>query len=65
MDCKDLYIPDFVQEWDPVHVAGGYYCAECVFGNILDDKKGYYCIKGITMPLNGFCSEGKIKDEIN
>ncbi len=47
---------------DPVHIAGGCYCKECVKANLLDDKNGYYCTKGITMPLNGFRSEGK-KDE--
>ena len=48
---------------DPVHAADGCYCKECVKANLLDDKNGYYCIKGITMPLNGFCSEGR-KDEM-
>lgn len=53
---------------DPIHAAGGCYCKECVKANLLDDKNGYYCIKGITMPLNGFCSEGRkdeMKDEQN
>lgn len=48
---------------DPVHAAGGCYCHECVKANLLDDKNGYYCVKGITMPLNGFCSEGKVRED--
>lgn len=50
---------------DPVHAAGGCYCKECVKANLLDDKNGYYCTKGITMPLNGFCSEGRKDDMKN
>ena len=62
---------DFLKEQpivDGIHAAGGCYCKECVKANLLDDKNGYYCTKGITMPLNGFCSEGrkdKMKDEQN
>ena len=50
---------------DPIHAAGGTYCRECRLSDVLDDKNGYYCNKGITMPLNGFCSEGRKNDMKN
>lgn len=43
---------------DPIHAAGGCYCRECIKSDLLDDRNGYYCDKGITMPINGFCSGG-------
>lgn len=70
---------DFLKEQpivDGVHAAGGCYCREC-FHSVLEkyeDGAGwvtpmdeYWCNEHkISMPLNGFCSEGrkdKMKDE--
>ena len=54
---------------DPVHAAGGFYCKECLYGEPIkyEDNEGwatpmdeYWCNKyKDTMPLNGFCSEGR------
>lgn len=60
---------------DPVHFAGGAYCKECLHGEPVEyeDNKGritlmekYWCNKHKdTMPLNGFCSEGRKDDMKN
>ena len=61
------------KEIDPVHATGGCYCREC-FHSVLEkyeDSAGwitpmdeYWCNEHkISMPLNGFCSEGR-KDEM-
>ena len=57
---------------DPIHAAGGAYCKECLHSEpveykFADDRavpiEEYWCNKHkITMPLNGFCSEGRKDD---
>lgn len=58
---------------DPVHAAGGCYCSECFHSELeehenVDDwkfKREWWCNKyKNTMPLNGFCSEGRIKNDV-
>ena len=54
---------------DPVHFAGGCYCRECFHSEPVEykDNEGwvtpmdeYWCNEHKdTMPLNGFCSEGR------
>lgn len=54
---------------DPVHATGGIYCKECLHSEPVEyeDNEGwvkpmdeYWCNKHKdTMPLNGFCSEGR------
>ena len=61
---------------DPVIYAGGCYCKNCIYHEaeeILDNTgelewyvktDSYYCdLHSVTTPLNGFCSEGKVKNE--
>lgn len=60
---------------DPVHDAGGAYCKECLHSEPVEyeDNEGwvtpmdeYWCNKHKdTMPLNGFCSEGRKDDMKN
>lgn len=60
---------------DPVHAAGGCYCRECSHSVLekYEDSAGwvtpmdeYWCNEHkITMPLNGFCSEGRKDDTKN
>ena len=59
---------------DPVHTAGGTYCRECFHSELeeheyVDDwkfKREWWCNKHKnTMPLNGFCSEGRKDDTKN
>ena len=60
---------------DPVHAAGGCYCRECFHSALekYEDSAGwvtpmdeYWCNEHkITMPLNGFCSEGRKDDTKN
>lgn len=62
------------QENDLVHAARGCYCNECFYSEPVEyeDNEGwithmneYWCSKHEdTMPLNGFCSEGR-KDKVN
>ena len=60
-------------EIDPVHYAGGTYCSKCTHGELLYKEinnsaylYGYHCQKyHATMPLNGFCSEGRKDDTKN
>lgn len=57
---------------DPVHFAGGCYCKECLHSEPVEYKFAddwvvpideYWCNEyKITMPLNGFCSEGRKDD---
>ena len=57
---------------DPVHAVGGCYCGECFHSELIEyeDNEGwvtpvdeYWCNEHkITMPLNGFCSEGRKDD---
>lgn len=59
---------------DPVHFAGGAYCEECLHSEPVEyeDNEGwvtpvdeYWCNEHkIAMPLNGFCSEGRIKNNV-
>lgn len=61
-------------EIDPVHFAGGAYCKECLHSKSIvykfaDDRvmsiEEYWCEEHkISMPLNGFCSKGIVKDGI-
>lgn len=61
-------------EIDLVHFAGGCYCRECFHSEPVEykDNKGlvtlmdeYWCNKyKDTMPLNGFCSEGRIDSNV-
>lgn len=63
------------KEIDPVHTAGGTYCKECLHSELVEyeDNEGwvtpideYWCNEHkITMPLNGFCSEGRKDDAKN
>ena len=56
-------------EIDPVHAACACYCKECLHSELIEyeDNEGwatpvdeYWCNEHkITMPLNGFCSEGR------
>lgn len=59
---------------DPVHIADGCYCRECFHSELeeheyVDDwkfKREWWCNKHKdTMPLNGFCSEGRKDDMKN
>lgn len=61
-------------EIDIVHFAGGCYCRECFHSELeeheyVDDwkfKREWWCNKHKdTMPLNGFCSEGRKDDMKN
>ena len=62
-------------EIDPIHFAGGTYCKECLHSEPVEyeDNEGwvtpmdeYWCNEHkITMPLNGFCSEGRKDDMKN
>lgn len=68
---KYLKILDNLQDWDPVHIAGGCYCSECIYheqeeypdtpdSRWIIPVDEYFCnLNSVTMPLNGFCSEGK------
>ena len=57
---------------DPIHAAGGCYCKECLHSESIEykDSEGwvtpmdeYWCNEHKnTMPLNGFCSEGRKDD---
>lgn len=59
---------------DPIHAAGGCYCKECIYHEIeyypdgkwevCNDKEFWCNLHDITMPLNGFCSEGKNKNNL-
>lgn len=52
---------------DPIHAAGGCYCKECLCKeeNETVPLIKYWCnLHDITMPLNGFCSEGKNKNNL-
>ena len=53
---------------DPVHAAGGCYCKECKYSTQQDIpwKDLIFCkLHRDTMPLNGFCSEGRKDDTKN
>ena len=62
-----LYEINKQPEIDPVQFAGGCYCKECLYkeeGGTVPLIK-YWCkLHDITMPLNGFCSEGKNKNNL-
>lgn len=57
---------------DPIHAADGCYCKECIYKECLYKEEDgtvslikYWCnLHDITMPLNGFCSEGKNKNNL-
>lgn len=57
---------------DPIHAAGGCYCKECLYKECLYKEEDgtvslikYWCnLHDITMPLNGFCSEGKNENNL-
>ena len=59
-------------EIDPVQFAGGTYCKECLYKECLYKEEDgtvslikYWCnLHDVTMPLNGFCSEGKNKNNL-
>lgn len=44
---------------DPVHAAGGCYCKECVYSEYPTSTQLDCQLHEVTMPLNGFCSEGR------
>lgn len=60
---------------DPIHAAGGCYCKECLHSEPVEYKFAddwivpideYWCNEHkITMPLDGFCSEGRKDDKKN
>ena len=72
--CHFLCEIDKQPEIDPVHFAGGVYCRECLHSEPVEyeDNEGwvtpmdeYWCNEHkITMPLNGFCSEGRINSNV-
>ena len=59
---------------DPIHAAGGCYCKECLYHEIeyypdrkwevCNDKEFWCNLHDVTMPLNGFCSEGKNENNL-
>lgn len=52
---------------DPIHAAGGCYCKKCIYKeeNETVPLIKYWCnLHDVTMPLNGFCSEGKNKNNL-
>ena len=57
---------------DPIHAAGGCCCKECLCKECLYKEEDgtvslikYWCnLHDVTMPLNGFCSEGKNKNNL-
>lgn len=54
------------KEIDPVHHTGGCYCRECEHSepNSMTLEDTYWCNNHANvMPLNGFCSEGKVREE--
>ena len=59
-------------EIDPVQFAGGCYCKECLYKECLYKEEDgtvslikYWCnLHDVTMPLNGFCSEGKNENNL-
>lgn len=62
------------KEIDPVHAIGSCYCRECFHSELeeheyVDDlkfKREWWCNKHKdTMPINGFCSEGRKDDMKN
>lgn len=63
-----LYEINKQPEIDPVQFAGGTYCKECLYKEEEDGTVSlikYWCnLHDITMPLNGFCSEGKNKNNL-
>lgn len=67
-----LYEINKQPEIDPVHFASGCYCKECIYKECLYKEEDgtvslikYWCnLHDITMPLNGFCSEGKNKNNL-
>ena len=69
-----LYEIDKQPEIDPVQFAGGCYCKECIYHEIeyypdgkwevCNDKEFWCNLHDITMPLDGFCSEGKNKNNL-
>lgn len=73
--CHFLCEIDKQPKIDPVHFAGGVYCKECLHSELVEyeDNEGwvtpldeYWCNEHkITMPLKGFCSEGRKDDTKN
>lgn len=60
------YILGKSKQIDPVHFAGGCYCKECKYRceNNLTLEDSYWCeLNANTMPLKGFCSEGRVIEE--
>lgn len=63
--CDTYYFLKELPTIDPVHFAGGCYCKECQFqtNNNISLEKIFWCeLNANTMPLNGFCSEGKVRE---
>ena len=61
-------LTDFVSPTiDPVHAAGGCYCKECVYHEkYINLDNLYFCyLNSNSMPINGFCSEGRKDDTKN
>lgn len=62
-------LTDFVSPTiDPVYAAGGCYCKECQYSTQQDVpwKDLIFCkLHRDTMPLDGFCSEGRKNDTKN
>lgn len=62
-----LYEINKQPEIDPVQFAGGVYCKECIYSTQkhIPYDDAYYCkLHRDLMPLNGFCSEGKNKNNL-
>ncbi len=67
--CHFLCEIDKQPEIDPVHFAGGCYCRECFHSELVkyEDSDGWFLLPDEywcnehknTMPINGFCSEGR------
>lgn len=76
IENNKIHVKDIIRapEIDPVHAVGGCYCKECLHSEPVEYKfaddwvvpiEEYWCNEHkITMPLNGFCSEGR-KDKVN
>lgn len=67
---KNSKILDNLQDWDPVHIAGGCYCSECILSSEsekLRDNMVFCWYFNAHMDEKDFCSRGikkKKKDKI-
>lgn len=64
MENNKIHVKDIIHapKIDPIHAAGGCYCKECQYSTQQDIpwKDLIFCkLHRDTMPLDGFCSEGR------